>query len=179
MLVRGNIMPKASVPKAMQATYDIIVGLTDAFCEQHLNKEYAELCRKVAGVLSRKRPSPLARGKPSIWACAIVYTIGRVNFLFDPSQTPHVSAARLCELFGVSQSSASAKAKVIWDMLKLMPFHPDWTLRSRMDSNPLVWMLSVNGLIMDVRAAPREVQEIAFAKGLIPYIPENPPEDDE
>jgi len=47
----------------------------------------------------------------------------------------------------------------------------NWTLPSRMDDNPLVWMLEVNGLIVDVRHAPREVQEIAFNKGLIPYIP--------
>jgi hypothetical protein len=40
-----------------------------------------------------------------------------------------------------------------------------------MDDNPLVWMLEVNGLMVDVRHAPREVQEIAFNKGLIPYIP--------
>jgi hypothetical protein len=172
-------MTKASVPKAMQATYDTIVGLTDAVCKEHLSEEYAELSRQMAGVLSRKRPSPLARGKPSIWACAIVYTSGRVNFLFDPSQKPHVSAARLCELFGISQSSGSAKSKLIWDMLKLMPFHPDWSLPSQMGSNPLVWMLSVNGLIMDVRYGPREVQEIAFAKGLIPYIPTDQPEDNE
>ena len=29
----------------------------------------------------------------------------------------------------------------------------------------------VNGLITDARYAPHEIQEIAFAKGLIPYIP--------
>ena len=40
-----------------------------------------------------------------------------------------------------------------------------------MDDNPLVWMLNVNGLMMDIRHAPREAQEIAFQKGLIPYIP--------
>ena len=35
----------------------------------------------------------------------------------------------------------------------------------------MVWMLQVNGFMVDVRHAPREVQEIAFKKGLIPYIP--------
>lgn len=35
----------------------------------------------------------------------------------------------------------------------------------------MVWLLSVNGLMVDVRTIPREVQEIAYAKGLIPYIP--------
>jgi hypothetical protein len=37
--------------------------------------------------------------------------------------------------------------------------------------NPLIWMLQVNGLVMDMRYAPREIQEEAFLKGLIPYIP--------
>ena len=56
-------------------------------------------------------------------------------------------------------------------MLKVYPLDPSWTLPSRLDDNPLVWMLQVNGFMMDVRHAPREVQEIAFNKGLIPYIP--------
>ena len=40
-----------------------------------------------------------------------------------------------------------------------------------MDDNPLIWMLEVNGLLMDIRDAPREAQEIAYEKGMIPYIP--------
>ena len=35
----------------------------------------------------------------------------------------------------------------------------------------MVWMLQMNGFMIDVRHAPREIQEIAFSKGLIPYIP--------
>ena len=50
-------------------------------------------------------------------------------------------------------------------------FHPRWTLPSRMDENPVAWMLEVNGFLMDIRNAPRELQEVAFEKGLIPYIP--------
>ena len=34
-----------------------------------------------------------------------------------------------------------------------------------MDDNPKVWMLEVNGFLMDVRHAAREVQELAFEKG--------------
>ena len=40
-----------------------------------------------------------------------------------------------------------------------------------MDDNPLIWMLEVNGLLMDIRHCPREAQVVAFEKGLIPYIP--------
>jgi hypothetical protein len=37
------------------------------------------------------------------------------------------------------------------------------------EKNPLVWM--ADGLLVDLRDMPREVQEIAFEDGLIPYIP--------
>ncbi len=49
-----------SVPKAMQATYDAVVALTDAFCRDHLNDEYRDLARAMTATLCRKRPSPLA-----------------------------------------------------------------------------------------------------------------------
>ena len=161
-----------SVPKKMQGKYENIISLTDAFCEAHLNDEYGELCRKLAAKLSRKRPSPLERGQAKSWAGAIVYTIGRVNFLFDRSQTPHMKAQELCELMGVSQGTASGKSTQIMDMLGIMQMHPEWTLPSLMDENPLAWMISVNGLIIDARQAPREIQEEAYRLGLIPYLPE-------
>ena len=54
-------------------------------------------------------------------------------------------------------------------------FDHEWTLPSRIDDNPLIWMLNVNGFMMDVRRAPREVQQVAFEKKLIPYIPADRP----
>jgi hypothetical protein len=44
-------------------------------------------------------------------------------------------------------------------------------LPSLIGSTPLGWMAEVNGLLVDLRTMPREVQEVAFAKGIIPYIP--------
>ena len=41
------------------------------------------------------------------------------------------------------------------------------------DDNPLAWMLSVNGVILDARHAPRAIQEEALRLGLIPYLPES------
>jgi hypothetical protein len=163
---------KDSVPKKMQARYGEIVALTDAFCEKHLTDEYAQLCRKLAAKLSRKRPSPLARGRAQSWAAAILYTIARVNFLFDPSQTPHMRADELCRKMGVSQGTASAKSTQIMDMFGIIQMHPDWTLPSQIDENPMAWMIMVNGLIVDARHMPREIQEVAYRKGLIPYVPD-------
>ena len=48
---------------------------------------------------------------------------------------------------------------------------PQWTLPSFAASNPLTWMAQVNGLLVDLRTMPREVQQIAFDQGMIPYIP--------
>jgi hypothetical protein len=48
---------------------------------------------------------------------------------------------------------------------------PDWCLPSMLEENPLVWIVEVNGLPVDVRAIPEEVQEEAYRLGLIPYVP--------
>ena len=46
-----------------------------------------------------------------------------------------------------------------------------WMLGSFVEQNPLVWMAEVNGLLVDLRDMPRQVQEAAYENGLIPYIP--------
>lgn len=159
------------VPKAMQAKFDEIVAISDEFCTQHLNEEYAELAQEMAATLARKRPSPLVNGRSKSWAAGIIYTLGQVNFLFDASQSPHMRADELCQRIGVSQGTASGRAKKIRDMLDLFQMHPDWTLPSRVDDNPMIWYLMVNGLIVDIRDMPRDAQVVAYEKGLIPYIP--------
>ena len=160
-----------SVPWNMRATHDAIVVLTDDVCREHLDDEYAELARDMAAALRRKRPSPLASGQPRTCACAILYELGRVNFLSDRSSQPHMTLAELRAAFAVSQATASAKARVIANALRVRLFDAEWTLPSLRDQNPLVWMAEVNGLLVDLRQMPREVQEIAFEKGMIPYIP--------
>ena len=160
-----------SVPKNMQPTYEAIVALTDAFCRDHLNDEYRELAQFMAAALCRKRPSPLASGQPRTWACGIIYVLGQVNFLSDRSTQPYMTMAEVCAAFGVGQSTASAKARVISQALGIRRLDPTWWLPSLADKNPLVWMAEVNGMLVDLRYMPREVQEIAFEKGMIPYIP--------
>ena len=149
----------------------VVVQMTDAFCKQFLNEEYAEACRKMARMLARKRPSPLLRGKLDAWASGILRTIGRVNFLDDPSQTPYLKLPMIDRAFGVAESTGQGKSQLIRKMLKIHQFDPKWTLPSRLDDNPLVWMLQVNGFLMDIRHAPRDAQVVAYEKGLIPYIP--------
>lgn len=161
-----------SVPKNMQATYDAIVASTDSVCRQHLNEEYAELARLATAALCRKRPSPLLSGKPATWACGVVHALGFVNSLFDRGNEPHLSVEELCGAFGVGKSTGPAKSKQVRDALGFSQRDPDWTLPSMLEQNPRAWLILVDGFIIDARSAPREIQEVAYRKGLIPYIPE-------
>ena len=160
-----------AVPKTVQPRFDEIVGLVDAVCRTHLTEEYAAVTRELAAAVARKRPSPLLRGQSRTWACGLTYTIGSVNFLFDPAQQPHLRVADLCTLFGVSQSAGAAKSREIMRLFDIVPLAPRWSLPSRLADNPLVWMIVVNGVMVDVRMMPRELQEQAYELGLIPFVP--------
>jgi hypothetical protein len=166
-----RIKKTEKVPKHMQERFDAIVALTDGVCKEHLNEEYAQLARQATATLCRKRPSPLASGRINSWACGIVYALGFVNFLFDKSQSPHMSAADLCAAFGVAKGTGAAKSKEVRDALNMMQMDPHWYLPSQMDDNIMAWMIMVNGFIVDARSLPLEIQEIAYQKGLIPYVP--------
>jgi hypothetical protein len=161
----------STIPAAVRPAFDRIVAVTDAFCLEHLDDEYAALCREMAEILARKRPSPLTRGKPESWASGIVRVVGWVNFIDDPSQPDHMRLSDIDRLIGVSEATGSAKSMAIRNLLKIGRFEPEWTVNSQMMKNPLAWMIQVNGLLVDVRREPREIQEEAFRKGLIPFIP--------
>lgn len=165
-------MPKTphKVPEPMQSLYDAITALTDALCAEYLTDEYKELARQMAAALARKRPPPIARGRTHTWACGIIYALGQVNFLFDSSQDPHMRADELCQYFGVSKSTGGNKAKAIRDALKMNIFDPKWSLPSQLATHPTAWMIMVDGIIIDARHAPLEIQRLAFRKGLIPYV---------
>jgi hypothetical protein len=166
---------EASVPEAAKPAYDAIVGLTDGFCQAHLTHEYQMLCRKLTASLARKRPSPLTRGKPAVWACAILRVIGWVNFLDDSSQKPHMKLTTIDKALGVAESTGQGKAKAIRDLLKIRQFDFHWMLRKRIEESPMAWMIEINGFVLDARHLRREIQEDAYRKGLIPFIPGEKP----
>ncbi|MHC4474590.1 MAG: DUF6398 domain-containing protein [Planctomycetota bacterium] len=163
------------IPEEYRQVFQKITTLTDTFCLKHLNEDYQEFCRDMAFLLCQAR-SPVNRGRPASWAAGIVHAIGWVNFLQDPASQPYMTAPQVAEGFGVSQGTMTAKSKIIRDGLELVPMDPDWCLPEMLKDNPLVWMVEVNGFIMDIRTAPREIQQAAYDEGLIPFIPE--PEDE-
>jgi hypothetical protein len=135
----GEVFSPPAVPRHMQTTYDAVVALTDAFCRDHLTGEYRDLARAMTASLSRKRPSPLASGQPRTWACGIIHVLGQLNFLSDKASQPHMTMAEVCTAFGVGQSTASAKARVISDTLHTKRMDPTWMLKRIRPTRSLAW----------------------------------------
>ena len=158
------------VSETLQDVAKPIADYMDSFCAQHLDAEYAALGRKLLVKLSRKRPSPLLRGDSVIWAGPILYTLGRVNFLFDPKQKIHMTGDQLSTLIGIPKSTIANKSRVICDMFNLGPFTPEFCRQDMLQNNPLVWMIRVNGFHVDARTQPPEIQAEARRLGLIPEV---------
>lgn len=160
-----------NVPDVTKKQFTEILSILEKLCTEHLNTEYYDLAQELTAKIARKRPSPLMSGRINTWAAGIIHALGMVNFLFDRSQNPFLSSKELATWFGLSQSTIGAKSKSIRDMFKMMQLDPKWTLSSNLDSNPMVWMIMVNGFIVDARSAPYDIQKQAYNAGIIPYIP--------
>ena len=73
----------------------------------------------------------------------IVRATGWVNFLDDPSQTPHAKSREIDDYFGVSPATGAARSKQIRDLLKMHPFDVEWSRPSRLETNPMAWLVQV------------------------------------
>ena len=155
----------------MRPTAEQIIALTDKVCADLLDEEYAGLARQVVAKLARKRPSPLQSGRAATWAGGVVWALGQVNFLSDPSSKPYVAHDDLADAFGLSKSTLGQKAKQIRDMLKMTWATPEFLRAERIDDNPMIWFIEVNGLPFDARELPVEIQVEAYLKRIIPYVP--------
>jgi len=97
------------IPKGSDDLYAALTRLTDRFCEEHLDQEYAHLARCAIAALCRKRPSPLINGNPQTWACAVLYALGQINFLSDKTTKPHMTMADLCNHFVSLQAPVATR----------------------------------------------------------------------
>jgi hypothetical protein len=158
------------IPESLRHDCQEIFKLTDSFCAEHLDSEYGRLCRKLIAKLARKRPSPLARGDLRTWAAAAIYAVGSINFLFDSSQDIFMTGDQISLLTGIPKSTLSNKAKQIRDSLKLYQMHPEFSRRKLLANSPIPWLVDFNGLIVDARTLPLDVQAEARRKGLIPDL---------
>jgi hypothetical protein len=137
-----------------------LLALTSSFCAQKLDDDYSQLCQKLILKLGRKREVPFKGGKIEIWAAAVVYTIGSINFLFDKSFEPYVTAEEICNYFGTKKSTVSNKARQIKDMFKMGYFDSDFSTQNMKENNPFNDLVMVNGIMVHLSSIPEDLQEM-------------------
>lgn len=164
-------LPK--VPENVHTSFTAVCHIMANLCKTKLNEEYFQVSVKLAAKIARKRPSPLLTGNATTWAAGIIHAIGMVNFLFDKTQTPHMTSGELCEWFALGQSTVSAKSKIIRNMLKISQWDSIWCLPSRLEQHPTAWLVSIDGYIIDIRQADPDIQLAAYQAGVIPYLPQS------
>jgi hypothetical protein len=143
----------------IESISQMLIKSTSDFCDKYLDEEYKNLCIKMIEKMKRKRNVPFVSGKLEIWAAAIIYSIGSVNFLFDKSFKPYATADDICNYFGTSKSTTSQKSKLIRDMFKMGYFSSEFQTARMNDSNPFSNMVMINGFIVDKRMLPEEIQD--------------------
>ena len=145
-----------------------LLELVGAFCIQKLNQEYFELCEKLIKKMGRKKDVPFKRGKLEIWASAVIYAIGSINFLFDKSFEPYMSSKQVCEYFGTKLTTVSNKARIIKEMFDLWHFSPEFSTQNMEKSNPFSGMVLVDDMIVPISSLPEDMQQMVHqerAKG--------------
>ncbi len=145
-----------------------LLKMTGAFCAQKLDNEYLLLCEKLIKKLGRKRDVPFQRGKLEIWAAAVIYAIGSINFLFDKSFEPYVTSNQISEYFGTKNSTVSNKAGEIRDIIGLTIYDSEFSTQKMAASNPFNNLVMVDGFIVPIDTLPDEFQKMvidARAKG--------------
>jgi hypothetical protein len=96
--------------------------------------------------------------------------VGQVNFLFDRTQSPHMTARQLAEALGVVQTTMANKAGLINRTLEIGLFEPELSRVAMIEQHPMAWYLAVDGIIVDARTLPLELQDEARRRGLIPDL---------
>jgi len=142
-----------------------LIEMTGSFCNQYLDEDYKQLCQKLIRKMSRKRHVPFLSGRMEIWAAAIVYARGSINFLFDTSFKPYATADDICNYFGTSKSTTSQKAKLIRDIFNLGYYDEEFSTTHMRDHSPFSKLVMINGLIVDKRSLTPEMQEFLRRQG--------------
>jgi len=125
-----------------------LIELTSEFCAQKLDEDYAQLCIKLIQKMGRKRDVPFQSGKVEIWAAAVIYALGSINFLFDKAFEPYATPDDICEHFDTKKTSVASKAKIIKNMFNMSYYSSEFSTKRMNESNPFNKMRMVNGFIV-------------------------------
>ena len=152
-------MPTSQMEKdKIESKQQQLIEMTGSFCQEYLDDDYKSLCEKMVNKMARKRTVPFLSGKIEIWAAAVIYAIGSVNFLFDKSFEPCVTSDDICDFFGTKKSTTSQKAALIRDMFKMGYWDKEFSTKHSKQDNPFRDLVEINGLIVPISMLPPEIR---------------------
>jgi hypothetical protein len=68
-------------------------------------------------------------------------------------------------------NTGRSKAKHVQELIGMRPYDFRWALLETIESmGSVFWTIEYNGLLIDARDLPRDIQEAAFEQGVIPYV---------
>lgn len=140
----------------------MLIEMVKGFSEEYLDEEYMDLNIRLALKLIESDAS-LERGRLENWACAIILTVGQLNFLFDHQTTPYVSQDFLCSYFASKRQTITIKARDIRRSLNLK-------LGDEEFSTDFVLMMNIPESEEDLKRI-RQLDEVKF------LVSQKPPSD--
>lgn len=149
-------MTKEEIKKKQQ----LLIDMTNEFCLEKIDEEYAFLCEKLIKKLGRKRDVPFKSGRLNIWAASIIHAIGTINFLFDQSFEPYIEIQDIHDYFETKKSTVSAKSNQIRKLLDMYHFDSEFSTQEIEDTDPMNNMVMVDGFIVPLSSLSEELQEI-------------------
>ena len=107
------------ITNVMFDMFDEIILMIEEFSARYLDEEYMNLSVKLAHRLVETDGFSFGRDGPEVWACAIIFAVGQLNFLFEGRWDPYVDRDRLCGYFSATRIKINSRAKEIRRLLKL------------------------------------------------------------
>ncbi len=149
--------------KSLISKPDKISSLVSGFCKNHLDDEYLRLCTELFNDLLENDQEVFKRGKEEIWAAAIVWAIGSVNFLGDKYFKPYASLSDVCMYFNASTSTVGQKAAKIRNWFDIDYFYDKFLREDSEISNFLGnLVMTDDGFVVPIDWLKEEEEEGEF-----------------
>ena len=113
------ILSEDRIPKEKRERFSEVAALLEQFGQTHLDPELTGFTLELWRRLCRRQRMDCRRGKPPIWAAAVVHVIARINFLFDRTQPVNLTFDTICGWFQVNKTTVGSKAGEIERALRL------------------------------------------------------------
>jgi hypothetical protein len=125
--------------------------LLEKFSAEHLSGQFSQYVFNLWEQVGRKRNYIITGGAAEVWAAAVVYVIGGLNFLFDRSNPHYLPPDVICQYFGTKKGTVNTRAKEIEKVCRIRMGQEG--LCSAEISDSLTFVQLPNGLVLTKKVA--------------------------